>query len=49
MSNVSKLPAYDTILFTDVYADATSFINDYNNVGIPTTIQSNSVSTLYYL
>lgn len=49
MSNVSKLPAYDTILFTDVYADVASFTNDYNNVGIPTTIQTNSVSTLYYL
>lgn len=35
--------------FTDIYEQENSFISDYNNCGIPTTISDTSVTTLYYL
>lgn len=35
--------------FTDLYSDADSFIADYNDVGIPTTISEVNARTLYYL
>lgn len=40
---------YRTRKFTDIYPDVTTFTNDYNNIGIPTTITSENISTLYYL
>lgn len=47
MSNL--LPAYSTKLFTDIYESATDFATDYNGLGVPTTISSTNVTTLYYL
>lgn len=35
--------------FVDTYPTVTEFINDYNNVGLPTTITNESASVLYYL
>ena len=40
---------YRTRKFTDIYPDVTTFTNDYKNIGIPTTITSENISTLYYL
>ena len=40
---------YNTLLFTDVWEDATSFVTDYQNMGIPTTITNDSANLLYYL
>ena len=40
---------YRQITFTDVWEDANSFINDYNNNGIETTISRQTATTLYYL
>lgn len=48
--NNSMLPQFDTVKFTDIWDDADSFLYDYQNVGIPTTIDVNtSATTLYYL
>ena len=49
MSNVEMIPQYDTKLFNEIWEDADSFLEDYNNVGIPTTISTQSATTLYYL
>lgn len=49
MSNLEMLPQYSTALFTDVWADKESFLADYSNLGIPTTISVDNASTLYYL
>lgn len=49
MSNVEMIPQYDTKLFSEIWEDAESFLEDYNNVGIPTTISTQSATTLYYL
>ena len=35
--------------FTDIYPDVSTFLSDYNNVGIETTIKTASATTLYYL
>ena len=35
--------------FVDTYPTVEEFINDYNNVGLPTTITDESASVLYYL
>lgn len=35
--------------FSDVYSDVNAFLNDYNDIGIPTTISNDDASTLYYL
>lgn len=43
------LPRYDTKLFTEVWDSATDFVSDYNDVGIPTTITTQSATTLFYL
>lgn len=40
---------YRQVTFTDVWEDAGSFINDYNNNGIQTTISRQTATTLYYL
>ena len=47
--NNSLYGNYRTRKFTDIYPDVTTFTNDYNNIGIPTTITSENISTLYYL
>ena len=35
--------------FVDTYPTVEEFVNDYNNVGLPTTITDESASVLYYL
>lgn len=35
--------------FSDVYSDVNAFLNDYNDIGIPTSISNDDVTTLYYL
>lgn len=47
--NVSMLPQYSTELFTDVWEAVEDFMEDYQNVGIPTSISTTSAQTLYYL
>ena len=42
-------PQYDTKLMTEVWSDASGFLTDYQNVGIPTTITTTNATTLYYL
>ena len=47
---MSKMfPQYDTKLMTEVWSDASSFLTDYQAVGIPTTISTTNATTLYYL
>lgn len=45
----SMLPQYSTVLFNDVWNDATSFVDDYTDAGIPPTISIQSATTLFYL
>lgn len=40
---------YRTNKFTDYYGNATSFLADYKDNGIPTTISDTTATTLYYL
>lgn len=40
---------YNTLLFTDVWDEATKFVKDYRASGIPTTISDANAMTLYYL
>lgn len=47
--DVSMLPQYSTELFTDVWEAVEDFMEDYQNVGIPTSISTVSAQTLYYL
>ena len=47
MSNMT--PQYTTILLTQVWDNAADFLDDYANVGIPTTITTQSATTLFYL
>lgn len=49
MSNVEMFPQYDTKLMTEIWSQASEFLTDYQNVGIPTTISSQNATTLYYL
>ena len=49
MINVKMIPQYDTKLMTEVWSDASGFLADYQNVGIPTTISNQNATTLYYL
>ena len=49
MINVKMIPQYDTKLMTEVWSDASGFLTDYQNVGIPTTISNQNATTLYYL
>ena len=42
-------PQYDTKLMTDVWSQASDFLTDYQNAGIPTTISNQNATTLYYL
>lgn len=43
------IPMYNTVKFTDIYSDVTAFIDDYNTVGIPAKLKSDSATTLFYL
>lgn len=48
--DLSMLPQYSTILFTDVWESVNDFLYDYQNNGIPKTIDvAKSAQTLYYL
>ena len=49
MINVEMFPQYDTKLMTEVWSQASEFLNDYQNIGIPTTISNQNATTLYYL
>ena len=49
MINVNMIPQYDTKLMTEVWSQASEFLNDYQNIGIPTTISNQNATTLYYL
>lgn len=49
MTNVDSKPIYNTMTFSDVWEEVSSFISDYNNNGIETTISESSITTLYYL
>lgn len=40
---------YSTDKFTDIYSNVDDFLSDYNGVGIPALLQTNNVTTLYYL
>lgn len=42
-------PQYNTVLFNDVYEDVDTFLEDYQNNGINTTISNTSATTLFYL
>ena len=42
-------PQYDTRLMTEVWSQASDFLTDYQNAGIPTTISNQNATTLYYL
>lgn len=45
----SMIPQYDTKLMTEIWDEASDFLYDYQNVGIPTTISTQNATTLYYL
>lgn len=49
MNNVEMFPQYDTKLMTEVWSEASAFLTDYQNAGIPTTISNQNATTLYYL
>lgn len=49
MNNVEMFPQYDTKLMTEVWSEASDFLTDYQNAGIPTTISNQNATTLYYL
>ena len=49
MSNVQMFTRYDTKLMTEVWSSASAFLTDYQNAGIPTTINNQNATTLYYL
>lgn len=41
---------YDTVKFYDVYKDASSFLNDYKNNGVPQLLKNDeTVNTIFYL
>ena len=46
---MSSWVEYNTLLFTDVWDEAGKFVKDYQISGIPTTISTDNVKTLYYL
>lgn len=46
---IKMFPQYDTKLFTQIWEDVTSFLEDYNDSGIPKTISTTNATTLYYL
>lgn len=46
---MSEYGNYRTKTFNDIYDSVETFLDDYNSVGIPAKIGSDSASTLYYL
>lgn len=40
---------YNTKIFTEIYNDLNSFLNDYTHIGLPQTITTDNASVLYYL
>lgn len=40
---------YRQVKFTDIYPDADTFVTDYNESALPTTISNDTATTLYYL
>lgn len=49
VEKMSSWVEYNTLLFTDVWDEASKFVKDYNASGIPTTISVANAMTLYYL
>ena len=49
MTNVAMKPMYDTVLFTDVFDDAGTFLYYCKRIGIPQNISDASVNLTYYL
>lgn len=49
MWNKSLYGNYRQVKFTDVWQTAESFVSDYKNSGIETTISDKTATTLYYL
>lgn len=49
MNRIQKTPMYETILFSQIYESSDEFLEDYNNIGIPTTISTQSATTLFFL
>lgn len=49
LNNYSLYGNYRQVKFTDVWGDVSSFLSDYQNNGIQTTISQDSAKTLYYL
>lgn len=49
VEKMSSWVEYNTLLFTDVWDEATKFVKDYRASGIPTTISDANAMTLYYL
>ena len=45
----SMLPQYSTVLFNDIWDNVDDFLDDYANVGIPTSITTLNATTLFYL
>lgn len=49
MSSITGLPQYSTVLFNEIWEDADTFLTDYADIGIPTTISTTNATTLFYL
>ena len=49
MNNCSLYGNYRQVKLTDVWGDVSSFLSEYQNNGIQTTISEQSAKTLYYL
>ena len=49
MNNTNMMPRYDTKLMSEIWEDYTKFLQDYQSIGIPTTISNANATTLYYL
>ena len=45
----SLFQSFYNFKFTDIYKDIDTFLEDYNNNGIPTVISQESATTLFYL
>lgn len=49
-NDISRYQGFDTKLFSDIYEDADTFVNDYKNIGIkPMLKDDENVRTLFYL
>lgn len=44
-----QIPIYNTYTFMQVYDKLDTFLDDYNNCGIPTIVDEDNIKTLYYL